>query len=176
MTSLRWEKKIWKQFLEEREWKKEKRKRKRKSEKFTRVLYASVITDIRTHDRWRMLDDRNTERHTRWPSQSIFKRQSQSQSILPVFCFSMLYPVVDVYATQHNIRRISRIFAFTRSYTNRQIIHPFSNKNLRRDSTTQHRPTIVLFFGHCSTVFDPYKLIIYIDIIRVVYTPTPSAY
>lgn len=104
------------------------------------------------------------------------KRQSQSQSILPVFCFSMLYPVVDVYATQHNIRRISRIFAFTRSYTNRQIIHPFSNKNLRRDSTTQHRPTIVLFFGHCSTVFDPYKLIIYIDIIRVVYTPTPSAY
>ena len=115
------------------------------------------------HDRWRMLDGR-TQSDTLDDFHSRSSEDNHSSINPSSFCFSMLYPVVDVYATQQHPSYIAHI-RFTRSYT-REIIHLFSNKNLR-DSTT-HQPSFsFLGIARLSSIHTNDN----IDIIRVVYTP-----
>lgn len=115
------------------------------------------------HDRWRMLDGR-TQSDTLDDLHSRSSEDNHSSINPSSFCFSMLYPVVDVYATQQHPSYIAHI-RFTRSYT-REIIHLFSNKNLR-DSTT-HQPSFsFLGIARLSSIHTNDN----IDIIRVVYTP-----
>lgn len=158
VTSLRW-KKIWKQFLEERG-----KKKKEKWEIHSCFIRIGYIQKHKYgHDRWRMLDGR-TQSDTLDDLHSRSSEDNHSSINPSSFCFSMLYPVVDVYATQQHPSYIAHI-RFTRSYT-REIIHLFSNKNLR-DSTT-HQPSFsFLGIARLSSMHTNDN----IDIIRVVYTP-----
>lgn len=69
------------------------------------------------------------------------------------FAFQCFGPPSSMSTQRNNIRCISRIFNSLARRPERSSI--FSNKNHTRQYDTQ---TIVLFSGHCSTVFDAHRL------------------
>lgn len=145
VTSLRW-KKIWKQFLEEKG--KKKGKVRNSLMFYTHRLYTK--TQIRTRsleNAWRS----NTERHTRWPSQSIFRRQSQLNQSFQFLLFNAL--------PRRRCLRNATTSVVYRAYSIHSLVHPRNHPSFfEQEFTRQYdTPTIVLFFGHCSTVFDAHK-------------------
>lgn len=91
--------------MEERE-----KKKKRKSEKFTHVLYASVIYKNTNTDT--IVGECLTVEHRATHSMTFtvdLQKTITAQSILPVFAFQCFTPS-SMSTQRNNIRRISRIF------------------------------------------------------------------
>lgn len=150
-------KKIWKQFLEERGegggggwgW-----GRKVRNSLF---LYASVIKKKKRQIRTRSIGECSPRSNrATLHSMTFHSRSSEDNhsSIDPSsFAFQCFGPPSSMSTQRNNIRCISRIFNSLARRPERSSI--FSNKNHTRQYDTQ---TIVLFSGHCSTVFDAHRL------------------
>lgn len=120
-------------------------------------LYASVIKKKKRQIRTRSIGECSPRSNRATLHSMTFHNRSSEDnhsSIDPSsFAFQCFGPPSSMSTQRNNIRCISRIFNSLARRPERSSI--FSNKNHTRQYDTQ---TIVLFSGHCSTVFDAHRL------------------